>query len=266
MRNYNTVTFFIVAHMDDWQLFMNPYVTWSLWNETNKVIIIYTTSNDAGGGEDYWRAKEEASISSVRFGISHLRDVYGAREIVQINNHALHRWFGGNAICYFLRLPDGHLSGSGFASQSYQSLQKLYQKSIHSIRAVDQSTTYNGWLDFVYTLQGIIDYEVEELTDIIINYPETENIINPGDNSDHRATGLAVQAMPKYPNYRRYSYIGYHLRSYPADLLGEDLFWKIGQFAVYDKTLYDLTGYSTLKEGPSNYIEICFRSAKFREL
>lgn len=266
MQSYDAVTFFIVAHMDDWQLFMNPNVTSELSYKPNKVVFIYTTGNDAGSNEDYWRANEEAAISSVCFGIPHLMDAYGVRDVVQINNHMLHRWIRGNAVCYFLRLPDGNMSGKGFISQGYQSLQKLYQRDILSIKALDQSAIYYGWQDFVDTLQKIINYEAGGITSVKINHPETDKTINPGDHSDHRITGLAVQALPKYNQYNRFSYVGYDLRNYPADLCSEELFWKIGQFVAYDKTLYDLTSYSMLKVLPSTFIDFCLRSAKFREL
>lgn len=266
MPRNKPITFFIVAHMDDWQLFMNPNVSWELSNKENKVVFIYTTGNDAGGDKAFWMANEDAAISSVCFGISDLLYLDGEREIVNINNHVLHRWCGGNAVCYFLRLPDGNVTGSGFSSQGYQSLQKLYRRQIPFIKALDGSTIYHGWQDFVNTLQGIIDNEAGGFASVRINYPETNKAINPGDHSDHRTTGLAVQAIPKYSRYNNFSYIGYNLRNYPVDLWDEDLFLKIAQFVVYDKTLSDLTRYSMLKKSPFFFMEFCFRAAKFREL
>ena len=87
----------------------------------------------------------------------------------------------------------------------------------------------------------IIDYEAGDIGSVSIDHPETDEAINPGDHSDHITTGLAVQSIPKYAQYRRYLHRGYHLRNDPAELSGDALFWKIGQFVAYDKTLYDLT-------------------------
>jgi hypothetical protein len=123
---------------------------------------------------------------------------------------------------------DGNVSGSGFQTQGFQGLEKLYQGNISNIKTLDKSTVYYGWKDFVHTLQGIIDYEAEEISLIRLNHPETDKAINPGDHSDHRATGLAVQALPKYNKYHRFLYIGYDLWNYPVDLFAEDLFWKVG--------------------------------------
>ncbi|QAV17504.1 hypothetical protein PC41400_07430 [Paenibacillus chitinolyticus] len=43
MPHYDAAAFFIVAHMDDWQLFMNPQATWEMSSDTVKVIFIYTS-------------------------------------------------------------------------------------------------------------------------------------------------------------------------------------------------------------------------------
>lgn len=266
MRSFNKATFFIVAHMDDWQLFMNPIVARELSYPENKVVLIHTTGNDAGYDLVHCFGKEAATISSIHFGISHLRNTNGFRNTIQINNHILHRWVGINIICYFLRLPDGNMNGNGFFNQGYQSLHKLYHKEINSIRTVDHTNIYHGWLDFVQTLQKIIDYEVDGAFPTSIHYPETDHTINPDDHSDHRITGLAVQALPKLNQYHCFAYIGYHLRNYPEDLSGIDLFWKIGQFVVYDRAFYTLSNYSIIKESQSNYINFCLRAAKFRKL
>ncbi|MCR8927479.1 PIG-L family deacetylase [Priestia megaterium] len=266
MNNLNSVNFFIVAHMDDWQLFMNPIVSLNLSEEKNKIVIIYTTGNDAGGGENYWRAKEVASISSIFSRVTHLRKPNFSRSLVKIYDHYINRASISNAVSYFLRLPDGNLNGEGFSSQGHQSMKKFYNDNKLIFTTIDQSTTYFGWKDLVYTLQGIIDYESKGFSSIILNHPETNDIINPQDHSDHIFTGLAVQGIPRYKKYHKFAYVGYNLINYPLDLAGEELFWKIGQFIAYDTTLYNLTGYSTIKEAPSSYIGFCFKSANSRKI
>ena len=42
-----TTRFFISAHQDDWQLFMNPNVYRSIKNNNDKTVIIHTTAGDA---------------------------------------------------------------------------------------------------------------------------------------------------------------------------------------------------------------------------
>ena len=42
--------FFVSAHQDDWQLFMNPNVYESIKSEADKNVIIHTTAGEAGMG------------------------------------------------------------------------------------------------------------------------------------------------------------------------------------------------------------------------
>lgn len=263
MKRYETVAFFIVAHMDDWQLFMNPNATRLMSSSGSKTVFIFTTANDSGASEDYWRANEEAAISSARFNFSPTMYISGARDSILLHEHVLHRWIGGDVTCYFMRLPDGNLTGTGFPSQRYQSLQKLYEEEISEIHAIDGTSVYRGWQDVVNTIQGIISLESKDLT-VIVNHPETDQKINPDDHSDHRLTGIAVQSVADYSNYVCLSYIGYDLLNYPVDAASENLFSKIGQFTLYDKTLHDLTSYSILQRSPSTFISFCLREARYR--
>ena len=65
-----TTRFFISAHQDDWQLFMNPNVYRSIKNNNDKTVIIHTTAGDAGEGmgkRSYYKAREEGSIRALDF-------------------------------------------------------------------------------------------------------------------------------------------------------------------------------------------------------
>ena len=73
MNDFDAVAFYVVAHLDDWQLFMNPNATQDLTDETVKVVFIHTTGYDAGEEEVFWRAKEEAVIASIKTRLSPLR-------------------------------------------------------------------------------------------------------------------------------------------------------------------------------------------------
>ena len=62
--------FFVSAHQDDWQLFMNPNVYKSIKNEKDKTVIIHTTAGEAGmgmGNDAYYLAREKGSLAAVRF-------------------------------------------------------------------------------------------------------------------------------------------------------------------------------------------------------
>ncbi len=60
--NAQTITsFYVVAHPDNWQLFMNPNAYHSVKNEDEKTVFIHATAGDAGAGmgkENYTQARE----------------------------------------------------------------------------------------------------------------------------------------------------------------------------------------------------------------
>lgn len=266
MSDYQAAAFYVVAHLDDWQLFMNPNASRDLADGANKVVFIHTTGDDAGEPEVFWRAKEEAVIASIRLRLAPLRPLDEVREAVVSNGHTVHRWSGANALCYFLRVPDGNGVGTGYPLYGHQSLHRLRTGEIDVARTVDESAEYAGWQDFVDTLQAIIDAEAEAIPAKGIDHPETDEARNPGDHSDHVTTGLAVEAMANYPEHRRTLHVGYSILDSPPDLLGEDLYWKVAQFAAYDKVVFDLAGHSTVGEVPDTYIGWCLRTAQWRAL
>ena len=256
------VSFYIVAHADDWQLFMNPNVFLDLTNRKNKVVIIITTAGDAGMGPQYWAAREEGCKSSVRFCIaahSYINESGGLREM---NQHRINYWSLNNATCYFFRLPDGNLDGNGFSVNAYQSLSQLKLRGTLTIDAVDHSTVYNSWEDFCSTLNEVVNYESKGSGNTWINYLIPETNSNLFEHPDHCATGLAVQAMDILPGCHQALFSGYACKS--ADSISStNLFWKIGMLAAYEKAVFDMSGYSTLKEDIAQYEQWCFRNADF---
>lgn len=257
------ISFYIVAHADDWQLFMQPNAYNDLVAPGGKVVFIITTAGDAGNGANYWRAREEGLKSSVRFCLAPLQTLSEADGEKLFNSHMVHYWLVNNAVCYFLRLPDGGLDGKGFSQNNNQSLSGLRVGYTDTITAIDQSTTYYQWLDFYTTLQAIILEESAGLSNIHINYQNPDVSANPHDHPDHIATGQAIQAMPCIYCWRQSVFVGYNSRQTGEKLPPENLFWKAGMFAAYEKAVYDAGGYSTLREDASVYLEWCIRSATF---
>src|SRR6476660_8767342 len=151
--------FNIVAHADDWQLFMQPNGYRALMDSANKIIFIITTAGDVGLGDVYWKAREEGLKSSLRFCMASLGPIQESNGIKEFNGHCIHCWSVNHATCYFLRLPDGNLDGNGFSSLQFQSLAKLKTAQLNTLTAVDNSTTYESWSDFYYTLQMVIHSE-----------------------------------------------------------------------------------------------------------
>ena len=261
-KPFKEVSFYIVAHADDWQLFMNPNVYLDLINRENKVVIIITTAGDAGSNQEYWAAREEGCKSSVRFCLAPHSSIDEWAGTKEINQHVIQYWCANNVSCYFFRLPDGNLDGQGFSSNYYQSLTRLKSLETVTLTALDYSTIYQNWTDFCVTLNGIIDYESKGSADVWINYLNPDQECNPNDHPDHCATGQAVQAMDILPRVQQVLFSGYRCNA-PESISPEALFWKVGMLAAYEKAVFDKCGYSTLKENIPQYVEWCFRNADF---
>lgn len=260
-NNLKKVCFYVVAHADDWQLFMFPNVYNDIVAE-NKTVFIITTAGDAGKEEKYWRAREEGAKSSLRFCIAPLKNFTESDGWREFNNHPVYYWYTDNSIFYFLRLPDGNIDGCGFSTYNFESLLKLESTKINSITAVDNSTTYNSWEDFCATLKCIIDNESNDLEQWI-NYINPDISLNPIDHADHGATGRAIERMNFNVTNNQIKYSGYNAGNTTHSINENDLFWKIGMFAAYEKAVFDNSGYSTLREDAHIYIKWCLDFAHF---
>jgi hypothetical protein len=261
--SYSKANFYVVAHADDWQLFMQPNAYYDLITPDGKVIFIITTAGEAGADEAFCSAREEGCKSSIRFCLAPLGSVLESSGTREINSHPIRYWSANSVTCYFLRLPDGNLDGSGFSSYNYQSLTKLREGEINTITAIDNSSTYTSWPDFCNTIQGIFQLESNDFQNASVNYINPDTSQNPNDHNDHIATGQAIPSMAISSNLRQALFVGYSSRHGTENLPMPDLFWKAGMFAAYEKAVYDISGYSTLKEGVHTYTEWCMKSAKF---
>jgi hypothetical protein len=260
---FSKISFYVVAHADDWQLFMQPNAYNDLIAPASKVVFIITTAGDAGLGETYWAAREEGCKSSVRFCLAPIKALLELCGTKEFYYHHIHYWSIDRVTCFFLRLPDGNLDGNGFSSNYNQSLSKFREREAVTITAIDKSTTYNDWLNFYTTLQTIIYSESLGIDEKLINYLNPDPHTNPNDHIDHIVTGQAIQQMATLSDLRQALFVGYSVSDVQENLQGADLFWKAGMFAAYEKAVFDRSGYSTLQESIPTYIKWCLSSPKF---
>jgi LmbE family N-acetylglucosaminyl deacetylase len=262
-KEFTRISFYIVAHADDWQLFMQPNIYNDLTAGRSRVVFIITTAGDAGMNSTYWSAREEGMKSSLRFCVAPLMSIHEASGTSEFNGHAISYFSINNATCYFLRLPDGNLDGSGFSAQQYQSLSKFRGNEIPHMTAIDNSAIYHDWQDFQATLQTIIKSESHGTFNILLNYLNPDTHKNPGDHSDHIATGQAVQDMAIASSLRQGLFVGYGVGDSSHPLQPTELFWKSGMFAAYEKAVFDACGSSTLHESVDTYLKWCLCGADF---
>jgi hypothetical protein len=201
-RSYERVSFYFAAHEDDWQLFMNPSPFRDVADSKTKTVFVHLTAGDAGLGignggrkHPYYLARENGAESAIRFMADAGSQPVGETiSRAHFNGHRVFRDDYRNTAAYFLRLPDGHPSGAGFAGTGYQSLARLVSGQITTLTAVDGSTTYRGWRDLVSTLRALIDFERGGAPAVSVNVAELDSTINPNDHSDHLMTAKAALA------------------------------------------------------------------------
>jgi LmbE family N-acetylglucosaminyl deacetylase len=197
----------VVAHQDDWQLFMGDVLTQNL-RAGNRGVFVYLTAGDDGRDSVYWQTRERAALSSTRIaaGIPVTEPLVCAK--VQIREHSIRKCTLGNTESYFLRLPDGKRNGSGFVRYGYRSLRKLRAKLSSEMSAVDASSTYHGWTDLVATVGAITTLDSPAIT---IHTSDPSIARNPHDHFDHRMAGLLVADLRKQHPLGAMYYVGYAL-------------------------------------------------------
>ncbi len=228
---YTSVAYYMVAHPDDWQLFMGVNAFNDIANGANsnnsKVVLIYTTAGEANcnGGpvnEQYYLARQTGANRSVQF----CADINGKNEpwspsvvtIKGLSYHNILRYKYKNTVSYFLRLPDGCLEAT------HTTLTKFAHGKMPTLYAVDSSTAYFGYEDLVKTVEKIIQEEGKGADDITINCPEWDWTLNPSDHPDHIQTGLlATRIASKMPCVNLNLFEGYYSSNNPPNLAPEDI-------------------------------------------
>lgn len=233
---WDSTSFYVVGHQDDWQLFMNPDTYADAMQENTKMVFIYTTAGDAGRrsmrpGSSYILARENGVNRAVRFmsdvGTTTHKDTFTG--YTRVKGHLIHSVKYGNTVSYYLRLPDGN-DGSGFDGTS---LQRLYQGEIPELKAVDSSATYVGWQDLQDTIKAIMKFEAQTTGGLTLNIAETDTDLNPGDHSDHRMTSLlAEQVTAGARCFERKYFQTYHTANMPVNMTPDELMNHAALFAV----------------------------------
>jgi LmbE family N-acetylglucosaminyl deacetylase len=228
---------FIVAHEDDWQLFMGDIAARQV-RAGDSVSFIYLTSGDDGRDSLYWRTREQAALQSTRVAIG--LDASDSSQVkcsmTTVLDHAIHQCVVAKTKSYFLRLPDGKRNGAGFARHNYQSLRKLRGRKIPVVNAIDGSAGYNGWEDLTATVSSIIGSDSPD-RDVVIHASDPSIAANPHDHFDHRMAGLLVEDLRRTQPWNTQYYVGYALATRAANRSTDEAREKTAIFLAYDKEM-----------------------------
>lgn len=225
----------IVAHEDDDLLFLNPDLLHAI-QAGRKVRTLFLTAGDSGMGAEHWRNRElgaQAAYAQM-CGV----DNSWTQTDVGIAEHPIPVFTLSSypaVSLVFMRLPDGNINGTGFASTHYQSLQSLWTSSISTIDAIDGSSSYNQ-VTLLSTLTSLISlFQPDQ-----INTQDYVGSYGDGDHSDHHSVAYLVQAaVQHYTNpFSFIGYEGYTTSHRLTNVTGTNLIAK--QDAFYAYAYYDM--------------------------
>jgi hypothetical protein len=240
-KAYSNVSFFVVAHQDDWQLFMGENAYNDIQNGENKVVIIYTTAGDAGRKTDtfpYITARQNGAINSVKYAANsnYLSYTPPVTEARWINGKSIEYYAFKNTVSYFLRIPDGDIGQPG--------LNALFTNSSNCGTISSTSTSYANWADLVNTLKAIYNYESSGISSKWLNCAETNPQVNPNDHNDHIKSSLAAQEAAKNLICNRNFFIEYYSAKLKSNISPEGLINKSALLTEYCASM-NQAGYVT---------------------
>jgi LmbE family N-acetylglucosaminyl deacetylase len=250
----------VVAHEDDWQLFMGDRVATGLAGG-DSTTFVYLTAGDDGRDSLYWRTRERAALQSTRIAIDpSMPALVPSCVDTVVRQHTIRACSLGNTRSFFLRLPDGRRNGTGFERYGRQSLRKLRSKKISTITAVDRSATYSGWRDLMETVSALIDSNRHEAS-IMVHTTDPSVTINPHDHFDHRMAGLLVADVRKSNVWDATYYVGYALATRAANRSTVQAHAKGVIFRAYDAEMIAANKtWSAYAEHPAFYAQCMLRT------
>jgi LmbE family N-acetylglucosaminyl deacetylase len=260
-----TLSVFVVAHPDDWQLFMNPDAFHAMNEPHEKAVFVHVSAGDAGkvmGGEPtpYYLAREEGAMRAIRFMANAVNAAaaLGADskpEAVDRAGHKVARHSYANAIAYFLRIHDGKIVTGDDAVEHPLSLERLRSGASGETKAIDDSARYAGWADFVATLEALITSELAPGTALNLHIAELDEDLNPGDHPDHRAVAFAMEEVAaRLPCARVSRHQEYATRDRKPNVTGVDYMIDVGTWAATASGLSDLHAGSTWEPGHNAWL------------
>jgi hypothetical protein len=260
-----SVSVFVVAHPDDWQLFMNPAAFHAMNEPHEKAVFVHVSAGDAGRGVSgepvpYYLAREEGALRAIRFmaNAANATAALGGDtrpRAVERVGHRINRHTYANAVAYFLRIHDGNIVTGDHYEEHPLSLQRLRSGASAETKAIDESARYAGWKDFIDTLEAVIRSEHAPGTVLNLHIAELDERRNPGDHHDHRAVAFAMEEVAaRLPCARVSRHQEYATRDRRVNVRGADYLVDAGTWAATASGLSDSHAGSTWEPGHNVWV------------
>lgn len=237
--NSTNASVFIVAHQDDWQLFMGSRAYDNVQRHRRAVFIVVTAGQGDQATEAWWRTRELACVNSVRTAADPLTVKQPEPTFFKtsIRGHQIITTCYRNTVVYFLRLPDGGGRAQGFSSCNFQTLNKLKAGQSGGIRTIDGSNQYESWSDLTNTVRAIIQREVRPNWTLWVHSPNPDDKVNRNDHPDHLNAGFIAEQATRNMECRRSLFNGYGNAQRPVNLNGVQQTNQTAMFAAYCRTM-----------------------------
>ncbi|WP_405474817.1 chitobiase/beta-hexosaminidase C-terminal domain-containing protein [Paenarthrobacter ilicis] len=221
----------VVAHTDDDLLFLSPDFMRDI-QAKRCVQTVFTTAGEAGEGASYWRGLE-AGIRASYAKMAGVADSWTTSDAGVPNRPLTKQTLNGapNVSVVFMRLPDGFPDGDGSAAYNAQSILKLWDGRLSSIRPVDNAATFTK-----SQFQTALNRLVANFQPTTFRSQDwTGNFNNPYDHSDHWATAKFAQlATRSYMGpHTSSAYDAYVIDEYPQNVTGAELNAKVDTFVRF---------------------------------
>ena len=233
LQNPAGLTMSIVAHPDDDLLFQNPDISSSI-EAGGGHITVFVTAGDAGDDQDYWESREDgikdaySEMAGSDDWVDSITTFSDGEEEFEVRTAYLESQ--PDIRLYFLRLPDGNPSGSGYSVTDEQSLEKLWEGEIQNIESVDGANSYDS--DQVVSLfLGLMEHHQPDA--IMIQDHSSEYA--DSNHSDHvHSSQFAYEAQQHYSgDHQLLSYIEYSTRDFGSNLSPEQAAENFAIFQTY---------------------------------
>ena len=258
--NSSGVDVIVVAHADDWQVFMGDIVLERI-RSGRRPVFVYLTAGDHGRDAAYWRQREAAAMQSTRIALG-VADLPAHCNSVIVNQHRIAHCALGASDSYFLRLPDGNRNGAGFARYRFESLRKLRAGRLSSVGAVDSSTHYADWGDLNTTVSALVRMVADSAGSSRMLHTTDPSIrINPHDHYDHRIAGKLIENLLRANGGQGRYYVGYALAMRAPNRTTVQRQEKTEVFSAYDREMKLINpAWSAYREHPGFYAECMERT------
>lgn len=251
----------IVAHADDWQVFMGDAIV-ERSRTGRRPAFIYLTAGDHGRDSVYWQLRENAALQSTRIALGMPASAGASCDTVHFDAHAISRCTLGSSVSYFLRLPDGNRNGRGFARNRFESLRKLRTNGL-ALHAIDGSNTYASWEDVTTTVNRLVRMSVDSTHsgDVVLHTTDPSVRTNPHDHYDHRMAGKLTENLLRGSQWSGRYYVGYALATRSPNRTTRQRQEKLEVFEAYDQEIIRINrGWSAYREHPLFYSACMLRT------